>query len=366
MIRRLLSLLLLCAVWAGAAESVEVLPGVYMRSEPGQQGEEAPLAFVIFDIEQGAGKPPLRHRLNVEELRPAEYGGKAASADDMQLLNRYFSGERRTIPRQWDAEAGILYGAREVNSKIGKYWFARLTQIRSDMWRSIIVNDDDCRVVKHTNLKPWLFTYCYFDGGNIGPGMEYHIIIQDVRVNQSTGAYEGSRCIVYDLRTLRKVEDTLELFRPEKDEAPLTVMARNHAALQALQAEPDTLAARVFVWLPDEWRGEEYSVSDEDMPRLREIIRHIQVNPECLNRMADVFPANRYLQLCLQNEQGRVHLCLHPDRIITPRKVPDWKKENERRNYPFKLPDEELHRELVEIVERTLPAEIRELLKSRV
>ncbi|MBQ3218172.1 MAG: hypothetical protein IJB33_04815 [Akkermansia sp.] len=381
MIRRFLSLFLLCSAWSGAEEREEVLPGVYMHNELVPRREDchcflpffdasrfafladSQLDVVIFDIEQGEGKPPVRHRLKVKDLRPAEYGGKEASANDRQLMKRYFGGERRAIRRQWDAEAGILYSAREVNSKIGKYWLASLTRIRSDMWRRIIAADD-CKVIELTNLKPWLFTYCYFDGGNIGPGMEEHIIIQDVRVNPQTGAYEGTRNIVYNYRTLEKVEDTLHFFHPDEEDAT-AVKERNEAALRALLADPDTLEARVFVWFPNEWRGVEYPVAVDNMPRLREILRHMQVNPECWNKTPSFFPANRYLLLCLKNEQGCVQLRLHPDRITTPRKAPidksaafDWEKENERRNYPFLLPDEELRRELVEIVERTLPAEV--------
>lgn len=375
-----------------AAESVEVLPGVSLRSElvPEMRAWQCFAPFidvtrlgfladyelddtVVFDIEQGEGQPSLLCRLKVEDLRTLAYGQYPTEAD-IKLCKRYFDAEYiGDIPEQWDAAVGVLYGANTFNvpSKTGRVRRAFLTRMTPETYRHISMwypanKKPDfsraTRVVTQPNLKPWVFVACYA-GGNISHDMLEHLVIREVRVNPDTGDYVGERCVTYNYRTLECVSDYLTFFHPEQSLAPEQHIARNAAALQALLKEPELISASVFLWQAEEWRGTELPVAEEDLPRLREIIRHMQANPEYVITSKEVIPSKRCLWLCLKNRRGEVLLRLHPDRIKTPSPEPADKSNNweatqfiNQTNCPFSLPTQALHREFIDIVNRTLPA----------
>ena len=146
----------------------------------------------------------------------------------------------------------------------------------------------------------------------------------------------------------KQVETQQNRVKPTHEEACLRHIRQAEDKLARCRELLETTQAEVEVYGPGQ-DSPRYAVKAEDMPRLRYIISQLQANPEFVPMRVSMRHSRRLHYLNLDFGEG-VKLSLRVEYITNP-----GRSDTSHKRSLYALPNAELRRELIGIIERALP-----------
>ena len=135
--------------------------------------------------------------------------------------------------------------------------------------------------------------------------------------------------------------------KPTHEEVRRKHIAQAREKLTRCKERLDNMQAEVEVYGPGQ-DSPRYAVKAEDMPRLRYIVSQLQANPEFVPMRVSMRHSRRLHCLNLDFGEG-VKLSLRVEYITNP-----GRSDTSHKRSLYALPNEELRRELIGIIERAL------------